>query len=113
MNIHFKILLMMVASLTLCGCGAISHHLASIDSCFERIVETRNYYEAIYLGKSSEVLKEDLNLKKEPRKNASHAGVRYEEEWTYKIPLGWMEADCGRTVWFYVNEGIIGAVNVW
>jgi len=98
--------------MTFSGCGAIVFHKKNVEACIDRIYKTRSGYESEYLGQSKDVLLKNFG---DPtiRHNAYCHGIQYEEEWSYRTAGGWFNTPCASVVWFYIQDGIVQAVDVF
>ncbi len=108
----FSIVVLPVFLMSLCGCWVISNHKQSVEACGMKMKEVRENYKNKYVGKTQDVLLTDFGT---PliTKNVFTSGVHYEEEWHYKIPTKFLEPDCGKDAFFYMNNKRVEAVRVW
>ena len=94
------------------GCGAVNHHLDSVNKSSQTVLKIRQEYERLYLGQKKEILLKDFG-KPTIKYGAGKSGINYEEEWSYVTSGSAWNAPAGSAVWFYVNDGVIKDINVW
>ena len=97
----------------LSGCGAIGHHLRTGEEAFERIRATRVEYESRFIGKSKEIILEELGKPSYVQQDVFYSRKKYSEEWVYKIKRTFWEGNIPQSVGLYFDDDRVAAIEVW
>jgi len=109
-------LYLVLFSFVLTGCGVLSHHMQNQQDWLNAIEDARNSYEKEYVGKSKNHLLVNLGEPRSIDPDAWIHGEQYEESWYYNFSKGVYKefhSEPAKAVWFYIQDGVVQAVNVF